>query len=74
MNHTFRLHVNCGNAAFCSQEADYPTQESAALELARILRAVAARIESGDTYYKCVTIRDVNGNDAGQFSLKPEQE
>jgi hypothetical protein len=30
MKHTFKLSIDCGNAAFC--EGDTPTQESAALE------------------------------------------
>ena len=46
MKHTFKLSIDCANAAFC--EDDTPTPESAAPELARILRAVADRIDSGD--------------------------
>lgn len=62
----------CGNAAFVYADEDYPTHESAAPEIARILREVAARIESGCAYHKCVTIRDANGNDVGRFALKSE--
>ena len=71
MNHTFKLSVNCGNAAFC--EGDTPTPESAAPELARILRAIADRIESGDTFDTFRNCSDINGNIVGTFALKTEQ-
>ena len=71
MKHTFKLSIDCGNAAFC--ESDTPTQESAAPELARILRAVADRIESGDTFDTFRNMHDINGNIVGTFALKTER-
>jgi hypothetical protein len=41
-------------------------------ELCRILRAIADRIEGGDSYDTFRTILDVNGNDVGRYALKPE--
>ena len=58
---TFRLEVTCDNAAF-----DDPGPE-----LARILREAADKLESD--LHSCrwfQTIRDVNGNNVGQFALK----
>jgi hypothetical protein len=71
MKHTFKLSIDCANAAFC--EDDTPTPESAAPELARILRAIADRIESGDTFDTFRNCRDINGNIVGTFALKTEQ-
>lgn len=71
MNHTFKLSIDCASAAFC--EGDSPTPESAAPELARILRAVADRIESGDTFDTFRNIHDINGNIVGTFALKTER-
>jgi len=59
----FRLYVRTGNAAF----ADDP-----APELARILRAIADRVESGEDLSHYLTVFDVNGNDVGRFALKEE--
>ena len=70
MRHVFKLSIDCGNAAFC--EGDYPTQQSAAPELARILRDVADRIESGDSFDTFRNCRDLNGNTVGTFALKKE--
>lgn len=69
MTHTFKLHIHCNNAAFCD-DSDTPTQASAAPELARILRQVADRLESGDSFDTFRTIHDVNGNDVGRFAMK----
>lgn len=70
MKHTFKLSIDCKNAAFC--EGDTPTPESAAPELVRILRAVANRIESGDTFDTFRNIQDINGNIVGTFAFKKE--
>ena len=70
MNHVFKLSINCNNAAFC--DSDAPTQETAAPELARILREVAQRIESGDSFDTYRNIQDFNGNIVGTFALKSE--
>lgn len=66
--HTFSLSINCENAAFCS--GDTPTQESAAPELARILRETADRIENGDSFDTFRNIRDINGNIVGIYAMK----
>ena len=71
MKHTFKLSIDCANAAFC--EGQTPTPESAAPELARILRAIAERIESGDTFDTFRNCHDINGNTVGTFALKSEQ-
>lgn len=70
MKHTFKLSIDCANAAFC--EDDTPTPESAAPELVRILRAVADRIDSGDTFDTYRNIHDTSGNTVGTFALKAE--
>lgn len=72
MKHIFRLSIDCANAAFCD-DGDTPTQGSAAPELARILRAVADRIESGDTFDTFRNMHDINGNIVGTFALTTEQ-
>jgi hypothetical protein len=66
---TFTLAVNCDNAAFVSD--DYPTYDSAAPELARILREAADEIErrSFDYSFPC-GLRDINGNGVGHYQLK----
>ena len=70
MSHTFTVKIDCGNAAFCD-EAGNVTNDSAAPELARILREIADRIEAGTDYGWFKTILDVNGNDVGRFAMKP---
>lgn len=62
MSGTFTVKIDTENAAF---DPD-PTPE-----LARLLRAIADRIETGDDYGHFLTIYDVNGNDVGRFALKP---
>lgn len=59
----FRLQIACDNAAF---------EDGMATELARILRDVARRIESGEDCGSFVSVRDVNGNVVGSFALKSE--
>lgn len=58
---TFRLYIRTDNDAF----ADDPRPE-----IARILRDIANRVESGDDYHHYRTIFDINGNDVGRFALK----
>jgi hypothetical protein len=70
MRHTFKVSIDCGNAAFC--EGGTPTQESAAPELARILRNIAERLENGDYYDRFRNCTDSNGNIVGTFALKSE--
>ena len=67
MKHKFNLSINCDNAAFC--DGAEPTQETAAPEIARILRDVAGRIEQGELYNTHKNIRDINGNIVGTFVL-----
>lgn len=66
---TFSLSIDCENAAFCDDDTA-PTQESAAQELARILRRTADRIESGDRYDTFRNIHDINGNIIGVYAMK----
>ncbi len=70
MTHRFQMNINCTNAAFC--EDDSPTQQTAGPEIVRILRIVANRIESGETFDYHRNIHDVNGNIVGTFSFKNE--
>lgn len=65
---TFTVNIRCDNAAFA--EGDGATPESAAPELARILREIAKKIEDGYDYDKFQTIRDINGNDVGRYAIK----
>jgi hypothetical protein len=62
----FVLSIDCENAAFVEYELD---------EVARLLREVADRLESGDSakYYR--NILDVNGNVVGRYKMfQPGQE
>ena len=52
---TFSLEITCNNAAF---------EEGAHLEVARILRELADRLEADETI-KQLKLRDVNGNTVG---------
>lgn len=63
----FKLSINCSNAAFCDDEN--PTIQSAAPEIARILRDVADRLEQGERYNTHKNIKDINGNIVGTFVL-----
>lgn len=65
----FVLTVNCDNAAFRLDESE-ATTETAAPELARILRKAAEQIENGVPYDYSQTIRDTNGNDVGAYAFK----
>jgi hypothetical protein len=64
----FTVNIDCDNAAFCD-DGD-ATASSAAPELARILREIADKIESGAQYDFSQTIRDINGNDVGRYAIK----
>lgn len=59
----FKISIDCSNAAFDENEVDRDW------ELARILRAVAARVEDGSAG-KAKDIHDANGNPVGQFWLE----
>ena len=54
----FDLHISTVNAAF---------DDSPMLEIARILREVAAQLQEGDDYR---ALRDSNGNTVGDWSYK----
>ena len=41
-------------------------------EIARCLRAIADRMEAGETFDYYRNILDINGNIVGQFAIKPE--
>lgn len=68
MSKVFTVRIDCNNAAFVDYEE--ATYESAAPELARILRKIANDIENGGQFDFFQTIRDVNGNDVGRYALK----
>jgi len=59
----FTLSIDTDNAAFEPDEAE---------EIARILRALANRITREGLSGFFETIHDVNGNDVGQYALKPD--
>jgi hypothetical protein len=59
----FRLEIKTANAAFDA--------EALAMEIARQLRWTARCIEAGD---QAGTLRDINGNTVGSFSLKGRQQ
>lgn len=56
----FVLNIDCGNAAFDPDPVP---------EVARILREVADRLESGAFPRNSVNVRDINGNTVGTFRL-----
>ena len=72
MTHTFIVKINCGNAAF-ADEAGNVIPDTAAPELARILRHIADRVEASTDFDWFKSIYDVNGNDVGRYALKPGQ-
>jgi hypothetical protein len=57
----FTIQIDCDNAAF---EDDIGT------ELSRILRGVAANVESSDIRPSKVPVRDANGNTCGWYQAK----
>lgn len=59
----FTVRIDTTNAAF---------EDDPAPELVRILRDIAARIETGDTYDTFRNAVDINGNVVGTWGLKPE--
>lgn len=70
----FLLNVNCNNEAFIfsDDESGNVTSDSASIELARILREIASKIENGADYNYFQTIRDINDNDVGRYAIKPD--
>ena len=69
----FTLSIKCSGFAF-DDETGAVTHESAAPELTRILRDVAYRIESGDSFDTFRNCIDINGNIVGTFALKIQEE
>lgn len=61
----FRARIVTGGAAFHSEEKEMDNYERNA-EVARILRDVADRIESGEEYGTCM---DINGNAVGDWKI-----
>ena len=74
MTAKFTLAIKCEGAAFDDDETGAVTHESAAPELARILRDVAYRIESGDSFDTFRNCIDINGNVVGKFTMKIQEE
>ena len=66
--------IKCSGFAFDDDETGAVTHESAAPELARILRDVAYRIESDDSFDTFRNCIDINGNVVGTFALKIQEE
>lgn len=65
----FHLNVQTDNAAFHDEvDGDFSPER----ELARILRKVAERVESGEDISHYLTIFDENGNDVGRFALEED--
>ena len=72
-----RIRIDTGNGAFHDHDHDGDDDRATALECARILRALADRLESDgmpptDSEYR---LRDINGNhvgycDSGAFRIK----
>ena len=73
MTANFTLSIKCSGFAF-DDETGAVTHESAAPELARILRDVAYRIESGDSFDTFRNCIDINGNVVGKFTMKIQEE
>ena len=73
MTAKFTLAIKCSGFAF-DDETGAVTHESAAPELARILRDVAYRIESGDSFDTFRNCIDINGNVVGKFTMKIQEE
>lgn len=63
MPDTFAVKFTTENDAF----GDDPSEE-----IVRILRVIADRIESGDTYDTFRNCLDANGNVVGVYGLKPD--
>ena len=74
MTAKFTLAIKCSGFAFDDDETGAVTHESAAPELARILRDVAYRIESGDSFDTFRNCIDINGNIVGTFALKIQED
>lgn len=70
----FTLSIKCSGFAFDDETTGAVTHESAAPELARIIRDVARRIEDGDSFDTYRNCRDINGNIVGTFALKIQEE
>lgn len=58
---TFTVKFDTDNAAF---------EDDPSYEIARILRGIAARVESGEDCSHYLTILDINGNSVGRFAHK----
>ena len=59
-----RINIQADNEAFENDNREH--------ELARILREIAQRLESGEQFGWFLTIFDVNGNDVGRVALKEQ--
>lgn len=70
----FKLTFNCDNSAFRDSVTGNVMHDSpdTQVEVARILREVANRIESGDYFDMYRNIKDINGNIVGTYAMKDE--
>ena len=58
---TFTCTIDMGNEAF----ADFP-----GMELARILRRLAAAMDETDASEDCGKLHDINGNTVGEYDIR----
>jgi len=58
----FVLTMDCGNAAFDDEMRD--------VEIARILRETATKIEEGDSLVPSWSLYDINGNNVGTAEIR----
>lgn len=65
----FRVEIETSNAAFSDGESEF-----AGPELARILRALADRVEGGIPTGDGASLRDVNGNTVGAWAYQSDEE
>lgn len=71
MSSVFTVKIRCDSDAFCD-DTGTSSPESAAPELAHILREIADQIEAGAPFGWYQTILDRNGNDVGRYAMKAE--
>lgn len=67
---TFRLQIQCDNAAFCSNDTDGDNEPAArGFEVARVLRQAASSVVDGLKPGQSGVLMDSNGNRVGSWAL-----
>jgi hypothetical protein len=73
---TFRLYIRTDTPAFVCHSPHHPDDPQGCgrrrFETARILRAVAARLEQGEEFLTYQTLVDENENDVGRAAFKED--